>query len=520
MRRLLFILAALVAAGVLVRQTLHTPYGRTICPRCNVLLITIDNLRADALPCYGYKLNTAPHICRFADGGMIFTRAYANSSWTLPSEVSLFTGLYPTSHNIGQAMLDMLNPSVDTLPVLLKRNGYETIGVTNIQANVGLEQGLSRGFSSLRLTKNEPRDAIPIFLTAINDMKAANRIRKPVFMFFHTDGVHDYMSQLPSVPSSFPLDPQYHAPILPDTIYEFTQKTWDITYEQLLYAVNTREKHNANPQYDEWYQDLLDAKTLSQAKAVFDRLPPRDKEEILWENGNKTIRAILGDEYGPLSRHLYDEATRTTDHYLGYVFARLKEQNLLHNTIVIITSEHGEFLGEHGVFGHGQQFFDPEIHIPFILYVPGMKPGKTPHLASLVDVYATLMDLLHIKTHIPTSSVSLKGIALRQTTIPPRTFVISEWFTNTHDKSILTNSWHLLETDNATKKFTQELYLITRDPQEMHNLASQYPSVVQSLSNLLHTSLKAQPIYEKIPSTFPAWIDEEHRRKLIETGYF
>lgn len=512
-------LLLLGSIAFLVRNALSNAGTRSICPRCNVIIITIDNLRADALPCYGYHLNTAPNICRFAGQSVVFSNAYANAAWTLPSEVSLFTGLYPTSHGIGRAMVDVLNPSVNTLPKVLQQNGYDTRVVTNIQANVGLEQGLSRGFDHVQFTEHKPKDAMPVFVKAIDAIKSANARRKPTFVFFHTDGVHDYLGEIPDIPPTFPLDPEYRPPAMPDDVNEFTPYTWEVLRDTLLFVMQTNPVRNATKRYTNWYERLSRAKTLAEAKVIYNELPREDQNEILWTSGNDKIRAALGSSYGPLSRHLYDEAVRTTDDYLGQVFTRLADNNLLRNTIIIITAEHGEYLGERGLFGHHTEFFDPEIHVPLVMYIPRVSGRRIDNLTALIDVYHTLFELLGINTNVPESSVSQVGAIRKDPKAPKRDVVISEWYQPKDNKSILSNEWHLLE-HVRSGTVEQELYHRASDPEEVHNVIRDYPATADWLTNLLHTTLDRQPIYQPIPSSYPDWIDNQHRRKLIQTGYF
>ncbi len=491
-----------------------------VCWHCNVILITVDSLRADSLPCYGYAKNTAPFMCEYAKKNILFSRAYAPSSWTLPSEMSLFTGLYPTNHGMDTAMQDMLNPQITTLPMALQKSGYETTAISNAQPNIGLEQGLGRGFTTVKATPNTPHDAIPMLLEAVDTIQTTNDRHKPAFVYFHTDGVHNYNSGFPDVPSSYPLDPTYHPPMMPKDMYAFTQNTWDVMLDHLLWVTNVDGNKNIDDPYTRSYTHLMNAKTLSEAKTVFDSLPSADRNAISWESGNDKVREFLGSDYAPLSRHLYDEAVRNVDTYMTQVFTRLAERNLDKNTIVIITSEHGEFLGERGLFGHGTQFFDPETHVPLIMHVPNVSQKTVTGLTSLLDVYATVIDLLELRVRAPATSVSQAKTLFLKRPASARTFVISEWFSNMHNKSIRTNEWHLLETRSPSGEAIRELYHILFDPSETTNVASTNASVVAALSKLLRDTPYSEQLYEPVSRSFPDWIDEAHRKKLIETGYY
>lgn len=491
------------------------------CLGCNVVIITIDSLRPDALPCYGYTLNTAPNLCSFAAKNILFSEAFATSSWTLPSEMSLFTGLYPTSHGMGTAMRNTLNPSIPTLSKIFTAAGYQTIAITNIQPNVGLEQGLGRGFQSVRLSQDAIEQASSDLMTAIDDMKAANAHHKPVFVYFHTDSVHNYNFSLPSAPSFYTLDPLYHSPSIMPNIFSFTTETWNIMKDRLEYMANVAN----DPRYSDWSTRAANGKSLSEAKRLFESLPPQDQSAIMWERTTTYVQKILGTAYPPLARHMYDEAIRVMDTYIGKVLDRLADQKLLNNTIVIITAEHGEYLGEQGRFGHGTTLVDLDTHVPLIMHVPRAPSFRTDNLISLIDIYATLVELLGLHVQAPESSISQSKRIWSPSSAPQRPFIISEWDLGSwgnvynRDRSIRTSQWRLIEKTSPAGTETA-LYNLATNAFSVTNVANAHPETVASLSALLQTTLNRQPIYTPIRTSFPDWIDDEHRKKLIQTGYF
>ena len=118
---------------------------------CNIVLITIDTLRADHLSCYGYERNTTPHIDAIAEQGIIYKNAVAPSSWTAPSMASLFTSTYPVNHGVVHGIKyrkqvhEVLSGELITLPEILQRNGYTTFGVSS-NHHLTEEFGFDRGF--------------------------------------------------------------------------------------------------------------------------------------------------------------------------------------------------------------------------------------------------------------------------------------------------------------------------------------------------------------------------------------
>jgi arylsulfatase A-like enzyme len=180
-------LAALLAA-VLAIALLPRPDER----RRNLLLISIDTLRADHLGCYGYPRNTTPTLDRLAAEGVLFENATAPSSWTVPSHASLLSGRYPRSHGV-QEPEHRFPDDVETLASLLEHHGYASRGIIN----VGLIWRLSSGFRSYRSLPHAtgPRGmASVVHATALRWLE--RRPERPVFLFLHHYDVHsDYVAQ-------------------------------------------------------------------------------------------------------------------------------------------------------------------------------------------------------------------------------------------------------------------------------------------------------------------------------------
>lgn len=489
------------------------------CFRCNIVVIMIDNLRADTLPCYGYAFNTAPNICSFADRNILFTRAFSASSWTLPSIMSFFTSLYPTGHGIGVTLLNMLNPKIVTLPSYLKHSGYDTTFVSTNQPSVGLYQGLETGFINKITVPNDINQSLPSILKAIDGITVSNRNRKPAFLFIHTDGVHDYPNHLTRAPSQFPLDPQYVPPKLPDVAFSETIRQT---------ALNTLLGHISFGtgsdiplvKYRTWYKKLQSAPTLPDAERIFLELPPEDRDIIL----SHVIGPALSDrsytEFLLYMRHIYDEYIRRTDLYVKGALAQLEKNNLMRNTIVIISAEHGELLGEGGLIGHGIKMYNPEINVPLIMHVPGAKAARIDDFIQHIDVYPTILDILG-----QPKPDMLRGISFRPAIYGDRNgkknlYVITEWTNSWKPKTIQNAEWKLFAGIKNAHGDIHELYHLSADPLEKEFVTKDYPQITDMLTNTLYNVLYAQPEYPPKLQAFPDWIDEEHRRNLIETGYF
>jgi arylsulfatase A-like enzyme len=132
----------------------------SVCERCNVVLISIDTLRADHLGAYGYERPTTPRIDAFANRAVLFENAISQSAWTRPAHASMLTGLYPSEHGIiGVVGRPALPPSLPTLATVLKDNGYRTAAFTG-GANLSSHFGYDRGFAVYRSPGRRLEDGV------------------------------------------------------------------------------------------------------------------------------------------------------------------------------------------------------------------------------------------------------------------------------------------------------------------------------------------------------------------------
>ncbi len=171
---------ALIAAAVFLVVSPGAKHEAALCPGCNVILISMDTLRADHLGAYGYSRPTSPNIDALAARGVLFENAISQSSWTRPSHTSMFTGLYPAEHGVvSMSGHKKFPPGVPTLASVLSRNGYATAAFTG-GAHMSRKFGFDRGFDIYRTHGRRFEDN----LEPARKWLEANRDR-PFFMFFH-----------------------------------------------------------------------------------------------------------------------------------------------------------------------------------------------------------------------------------------------------------------------------------------------------------------------------------------------
>ncbi len=353
----------------------------------NVLLIVLDTVRADRLGVYDYPRDTTPHLKRLAAGGIRFDAARAPAPWTLASHASFFTGRWP--HELGVQWLSPLRGDVPTLAEYLGASGYATAGFVANAGYCSYDTGLDRGFThfedyvlerpaSLR-TARLVDAGVKWFgqLTAPLDRGWFRRVRDGVADWFFGDERKsaeringDFLAWLDR--RSEPGRP----------FFVFLN---DLdTHTPYLLPPGARHRFGANPKLEGRFRDLLTDWSLLDKQ----RLPRR---------------------YWKLAGDAYDNCLAYLDEQIGALFDELERRGELERTLVIITSDHGEGLGEHDLFMHGESLYRTEIRVPLLVLLPSRRPSGAVvrQAVSLRDLPATVVDLIGLGDGSPFPGRSL-----------------------------------------------------------------------------------------------------------------
>lgn len=482
----------------------HAQYGlkyTAVCRGCNVILIVIDSLRADALPCMGYDKNTAPNLCRFASNAVTFSHAYANATWTRPSNMSILTSLYPPSHGMVDPIPNTLNSQVLTIPTVLSQHGYTTTFVSNDDPNLGIELGYAREFQNIKLTTGSfTNTTLQAWLDAIDAVKRDNQHGKPAFIYFHAYHLHDYVNDILHLPARFPLDPAYPIPTLPP-LNQFNKRALQLMRNYFIFTKQASWNADAIIQAEAWIKELDQAETSQQIYSIFLRLPEEVRDEIYKDIAQTTV--IQSDPVAAalLYRNMYDESLRVLDRNLATIFDRISTNNLDRNTIVIVVSDHGQLLGESGLIGHLHGISQKEVHVPLIIRAPGIAAGKTGALTQHIDLFPTILDLVGVRIPKQLAGISLVGELLHRANALKNTFVISHTTIPFPMESIQTDRWRLVEAQFPNGTY-HALYDLPRDPQELHSVAPENEPALARLVTLLHAILHRQPVYPPLTPSF------------------
>ncbi|MFH1800613.1 MAG: sulfatase [Candidatus Omnitrophota bacterium] len=419
----------------------------------DVVLITIDALRADHLGCYGYNRDTSPNIDALAREGTLFTQAIAQASWTPPSVGIITTSTYPPTHRLLD-WGDTLNPDIPTLAESLKARGYKTVFAG---ANPAFRDGLhgsSRGFDEFY------NEGVPASVLTQKASELVGKDRsKPFFLWIHYMDVHDY------APSK-----EFEGLYVNDKFYDKQKKL------PIIKSVAGRYS----------FRGIADFRA-------------------------KKHGGIDNPDYYVA---LYDSAIRSVDQQIGFLLGNLAPATGNRKTLVIITADHGEMLGEHGCYFHHRTFlYEPLLKVPFILHCPNKVPIKKvdAQIRAGLDVLPTVLSALKIKR-----PAVIQGVALIPTLTKSgagSSYVLSETY---HRTSVRTDDWKLIRF-SGEEGFSgnYELFHLKSDPGEMNNLAFVEKTHLASLKE------KLDEHDEKFPNTrtpSPA-LSERAREGLKTLGY-
>jgi arylsulfatase A-like enzyme len=434
----------------------------------NVLIVVLDTLRADHVSAYGYPRETSPNLDRLAREGVLFENAIAPSPWSLPSHVSLLTGKYQFEHGIVDvpvmSMFGRSEPAMNgskTLGQALQQHGYRTAAFSANRTYFSANLGFFKGFS-------------------------------------HFEDYYDSV-----------------ADCLVRTLYgrEFAR----------VYL--TRSDRSGPRRFIRWlgWESLLDKDDEGAApggtQGVRKRAPEVNRQVLRWIDSTPHERPFLAmlnyfdvhHRYGgPVGYHgpwsganesggddvinEYDNGIKYDDDALGELLQALDKRGLLKNTLVVITSDHGESLGEHHIAYHGEALYREQVWVPLVFWSPGRVPAgvRVPNVVSNASVPATTISILTLPPVADFRRPSVDGLWTGRASTEDTGIVsevaqiyptaaedlVSEKYVPTSMqgamKSLTTEQWQLI----THERLGNQLYDYRSDPRELtdvyHNANAQH----------------------------------------------
>ncbi len=403
----------------------------------SLILVTIDTLRADYLGSHGYPGPVSPRLDAFAAEAVRFDRCYSAAPWTKPSVASLFTGLHPRAHGVtnheglmwgeeSEAMRKgILAEDVTTLAETLAASGYRT-GAFVANPWLLAEYGFGQGFEVYDDTLADSETPADSMLARANAWLASPGDDRPIFLYLHLMDVHGPYVAPDSVYATLvaAMDPDPGAILTPDQV------------------ANIPEYLTRTP----WYNDEV---------------------------------ALRLDVW----RLRYAAGVRDLDTRLGAFLDQLRETGLLEGSVVVLTSDHGEELFEHGGWTHGYTLYQDQIRVPLLIRPPGSaRPRTVREVVGLVDLMPTLLDLVGLPAGPGGADRSFAGAVETGEMGEPRVVMSSSTLKNPGLTSLCVGRYQLIE--NA-KRNQVALFDVVEDPGNLRNVASANPELALELHGQL-----------------------------------
>jgi arylsulfatase A-like enzyme len=352
----------------------------------NVLLIVWDTTRADRMSLYGHERPTTPKLDARASRGQVYDRAWSASYWTLPSHGSLFTGLAASVHGADGRSRRLVDRH-DTLAEQLSAVGYDTYLYT---ANPTLSaSNLDQGFHTV-----EDRNT-PAYREAI---EAYNRAKL-----------------LPD-DASTQISPAFTGP--PMGKASIRKDAGPLAGRALLAWLNGRSgRWFAVVNYMEAHAPRVPS-AASRAAVVPEELRARS---LVTRNDARTIRALndgtvtYTEEEREAVLAVYDATLRDLDEVTDSLLVELESQGLLENTLVVLTSDHGESFGEHGKHGHSYDLYEHLVRVPLVIWEPGQPGMRVPEAVANTAVYDLVRRFTGLSNQ-PSDLRALSGLAVTEST--------------------------------------------------------------------------------------------------------
>ncbi|RUL82548.1 sulfatase [Tautonia sociabilis] len=412
--------------------------------RPNLILITLDTVRAGNVGFHGYGKPTTPHLNGLAEQAVVFERAGSVASWTLPAHASLLTGKYSFHHGAHE-MHQQLSPEHETLAEILLAAGYRTAGFVGgpyCKAKYGLDQGFSVYHD--RLDFFEYRHTYdPLSIKRGIDWFSKDLSR----LLLRSDGERTA--------------PEINADVL----------RWAGRWngEAFFLFINYFDAHDPYNQGME-HRHLFTSET-------------RDDKAI-----NQMVRSHYFDPIGrfrvrrvdPGLREylvaMYDAEIRFLDDQLAKLLDQLSRRGFLDNTVLVVASDHGEEFFEHGGVMHKQTLYEEVLHVPLIVRFPkALRPSRVGARVSLADVFPTVLELLGLPLPRDIDGKSLLSLMTGDGAGPLHDFIVSQRYGReehgeSHMQALTGQNWKYIHVEPEQERIPSALFNLRADPLERKNL--------------------------------------------------
>ncbi len=459
--------------------------------RPNVILITLDTVRADHMSLYGYSRDTTPNLKRLGEEATVYLAATSSEAWTLPSHASIFTGLTPAHHGVvcdSKESFLRLGDEQETLAEQLKRGGYSTAGVA---ANITM---LLRSFN----------------LHQGFDYYAVRVPPRPYDTNSHLV-LRDWYGALVGVLVKPGRNPELYrrAEDINREVFPLIDQLQSLSKPFFLFVnyMDVHTPYNPLPPYDSLFT-TAQGETMDLA------------EYYRVSNDVMKLTRKLPDAVSEQLAARYDGELAYLDYHMGRLVDYLRSRKLLENTLLIITSDHGEAFGDRNLMEHGVSVYQNQIHVPLLIRWPGTAHAeRIQQPVSLIDIFPTVLGTLGLP--VPRA---LAGQTLTKGHPPELRLVVAERYPCSElyhlhprfhavQRAAIWDRWKLIEAAGAKP----ELYEVADEGEKIDQAASDASRVVQ-----IEHQLAAWLEHEKSrsgKSAGPAALTSDEIDRLKSLGY-
>jgi len=458
----------LFGTGLFLKQTpIQAAHGPALSlqgtDRPNVILITMDTVRADHLSLYGYERDTTPNLRKLSEESVLYTNSISASNMTLPSHASIFTGLYTRSHG-AHHFFTTLTPSEDelvriarhsqvqplsdkfnTLAEILSGKGYLTMAVVANGGYLGAHYNINQGFRYY-----DYRAPVPFLGLFLGNVRP----------FYLRQTIHTLLAHIISTQDRYKVNK--NAEEINSEVFTLLDKAKkeDARFFLFINYLDAHWPYTPPPPFDTLFPGRDEtfniatkfAKVESEVVKLERKLTDRERRHIVSQ---------------------YDGAIAYEDFYIGKLIARLKETGLYKDSLIIVTSDHGEAFGERNFMQHGNSVYQNEIHVPLLIKYPfSSRKTVVDGYVSGVDLMPTVLDVLGYE--IPGG---LQGVSLLKPGGLDDRNIISESFSARRnlrqhkrfysiERAIFSGPMKFISSTSGKR----ELYDLSRDPEEKENI--------------------------------------------------
>lgn len=517
--------------------------------RPDILFIVLDTQRADRLGCYGNPRALTPNLDRLAADGALFRQGVAPAQWTIPSHAAMFTGLYPTAHQVAQSN-QSLSPDMAHMAELVRDAGYETVGFCNNPLVGVLDNGFRRGFETFYnyggAIPNVPErpsrwpKLVQVWLAFLYHLLL--RLSYPIQGFFGRSDLAFRLSLnawLTPIWARFAKFKGQNERSVADVCHLLETRERVAPERPLFLFLNLMETH-----LPFWPPSAFIDQTapyLRQDKAAQAIHHRWNREAYRWA-------APLAEPLAPLEKQvlhdLYDAETAYQDAYLKPLFDLLGRRQRAENTLTIIVADHGDGLGEHGYMGHAFVAHAELVHVPLLLHWPRRiaPASQVTEAVSTRRVYHTILAAAEAAAPIsaeiqgdPATLTLLHEIDGRQPEqatafseiYPPLNFVkaierrqpalLTHYRCTSLRRAIVRDGWKLIQVAEQA----DALFDLAADPLESHNVMQLFSAETHALNTHLdHFTSLVHAQRDSLTSGAPVELqDDTLLRQLRGLGY-